>query len=406
MIKLNFDDLQNLRNYTMSIVIDDGLTAVCEQGTVHSLDWLDFDLLDAESLSSISAEDFKDRDVWLFDKGVVNYEHLSHGSMVVGCLAPFEFVSFPQSDADTVLRDLHTKSRPVDENFSSAYKARLDLWSSSCSCGVPSSVLGGCYPIVRFPVSLKNLCTTVYSAVRVVVNCVLKEVSELFPFVLEFTNLAGASDFTRYLVYSVLQKENLNLKEFKEVLDAFYDGSIAKESFDLCTGSVFKQYDSIELKAKIRGLIRTLDSMRGYDGNFIVHCEDPEVVFSDDGYLYVVLREECPALSEIVRILCTELKILASASASEVAWRTKGCPFPLDELGKTFGVAPSYAALYSAVCDPSAVQNVKLRSKTLLEKLSLYFARNGELNVMRCCDGIAEDALRSDSSIAHGVNAF
>ncbi len=240
MIKLNFDDLQNLKNYASSIIIDNGLTAVCDHGTIPSLDWLDFDLLDAESLSGINASDFKDRDVWLFDEGVLHYEHLSHDCMATDCLAPFEFVSFPQSDVDAVLRDLHTKSRPVDKNFSLAYRSRLDLWRSFCSGGVPSSVLGGCYPIVRFPVSLKNLCTTVYSAACTVVNCILNEVSELFPFVLEFTNLAGASDFTRYLVYSVLQKENLNLKEFKEVLDAFYDGSIAKETFDLCTGSVFK----------------------------------------------------------------------------------------------------------------------------------------------------------------------
>lgn len=405
MIKLNFDDLQDLEHYTSSIVADDGLIAVCEQGTIPSLDRLDFDLLDAESLSGIKTADFKGKDVWLFDEDVLNYEHLSHDRAAVDCLTPFEFVSFSQSDADAVLQDLHTKSRPVDLNFSSAYKARLDLWRSSCSGGVPSSVLGGCYPILRFPVNLKNLCTTVYSAVRIVVNCVLKEVSELFPFTLEFTNLAGASDFTRYLVYSVLQEKNLNLKEFKEILDAFYDGYIAKESFDLCTNSVFKQYDSIELKAKMRGLIRTLDSMRWYDGNFIMHCEDPEVVFSDDGYLYMVLREECPALSEIVRILRTELKILAGASASEIAWRTKGCPFPLGELSKAFGIVSSYETLYSAVCDPSVEKNVKLRSKVLIEKLSLYFARNGELNTMRHGDSINEDVLRGDS-VAHGVNAF
>lgn len=83
----------------------------------------------------------------------------------------------------------------------------------------------------------------------------------------------------------------------------------------------------------------------------------------------------------------------------------KGCPFPLGELSKAFGVAPSYEMLYSAVCDSSVEQNVKLRSKALIEKLSLYFARNGELNAMRHGDGIKEDNLRGDS-VAHGVDAF
>lgn len=210
MIKLCFNDLQDLEHYTSSIVVDDGLIAVCEQGTLPSLDRLDFDLLDAESLSGIRAADFKGKDVWLFDEGVLNYEHLSHDRMVIDYLVPFEFVSFPQSDADTILQDLHTKSRPVDLNFSSAYKDHLDLWCSSCSGGVPHSVLSECYPILRFPVNLKNLCITVYSAVSTVVNCMLKEVSELFPFLLEFTNLIGAGHFTRYLVYSVLKKENTN----------------------------------------------------------------------------------------------------------------------------------------------------------------------------------------------------
>ncbi len=53
-------------------------------------------MLDAESLSSVRAADFKGRDVWLFDEGVLNYEHLSHARAVVDCFAPFGFVSFPQ----------------------------------------------------------------------------------------------------------------------------------------------------------------------------------------------------------------------------------------------------------------------------------------------------------------------
>ena len=76
-----FNDVQDLEHYTSSIVVDDGLIAVCEQGTLPSLDRLDFDLLDAESLSGIRAADFKGK-----------YNHLKFWFVLITLAASFQHI--------------------------------------------------------------------------------------------------------------------------------------------------------------------------------------------------------------------------------------------------------------------------------------------------------------------------